>query len=263
MRSYAAIFNARFKVLVQYRAAALAAMSTQLFWGFVRMMIFTAFFKYADYQAPISLNDTITYIWIGQALLQLMPWTMDAEIQQIVRTGNVAYELVRPVDLYGLWYARAAAMRFTPTALRCIPIFVLATAFGWLQPPEGLLQGIAFVITTFAALLLGSAITTILMISLFWTISGEGLIKIAPPLILFLSGLFIPLPLMPDWARAIAEALPFRGIIDIPIRLYTGITPISAFWMDLGFQLFWTVVLVYAGRWLLNRALRHVVIQGG
>jgi ABC-2 type transport system permease protein len=101
------------------------------------------------------------------------------------------------------------------------------------------------------------------MISLFWTISGEGLIKIAPPLVLFLSGLYIPLPLMPDWARAIAEALPFRGIIDIPIRLYTGITPLSAFWGQLGFQLLWTATLVYAGRQLLKNALRHVVIQGG
>ena len=40
MRPYWAVFSARFRVLLQYRVAALAGCGTQLFWGLIRMMSF-------------------------------------------------------------------------------------------------------------------------------------------------------------------------------------------------------------------------------
>ena len=39
MSAYAAVFAARFRVLLQYRAAALAGLGTQVFWGLVRVAI--------------------------------------------------------------------------------------------------------------------------------------------------------------------------------------------------------------------------------
>ena len=44
----------------------------------------------------------------------------------MVRTGAVAYELCRPLDLYALWYARAIAWRTAPVLLRAVPMFVFA-----------------------------------------------------------------------------------------------------------------------------------------
>ena len=38
MRAYAAIFGARFRVLLAYRAAAAAGLTTQLFWGLIVSM---------------------------------------------------------------------------------------------------------------------------------------------------------------------------------------------------------------------------------
>lgn len=43
MTPYLAILSARFRTLLQYRAAAAAGFGTQLFWGLIRMMIFEAF----------------------------------------------------------------------------------------------------------------------------------------------------------------------------------------------------------------------------
>ena len=48
----------------------------------------------------------ITYVWLGQALLALLPWLADPEIGQAVRTGGVGYDRLRPLDAYGYWYAR-------------------------------------------------------------------------------------------------------------------------------------------------------------
>jgi hypothetical protein len=48
VRPYLAIVGARARVLLQYRAAALAGVATQCFWGLIKIMILTAFYGMAS-----------------------------------------------------------------------------------------------------------------------------------------------------------------------------------------------------------------------
>ena len=68
-------------------------------------------------------------------MLGLFPWNVDPEIRGQIRTGGVVYELLRPVDLYFLWFARSVARRTAPTALRAVPMFIIAISFLGLPPP--------------------------------------------------------------------------------------------------------------------------------
>jgi len=127
MRAYASLVRMRCLLLLQYRVAALAGIGTQLFFGLVRVMIFDGFFRSSTLTQPMSYADTVTYIWLGQALLGMLPWNGDREVQQLIRTGNVAYELCRPVSLNGLWLSRCFALRTAPTMLRAAPVIVVAS----------------------------------------------------------------------------------------------------------------------------------------
>ena len=106
MSAYRALVSVRFRMLLQYRTAAFAGFVTQLFWGAIRLMILAAFYAAATRPQPISLPELIPYVWLGQALLGLLPWNVDQEIAASVRTGGVAYEMLRPIDLYLNWFAR-------------------------------------------------------------------------------------------------------------------------------------------------------------
>ena len=67
MRKYLAFFRLRFSMGLQYRAAALAGMSTQLVWGIMEILMFRAFYR-ADASAfPMSLDATSAYVWLQQA----------------------------------------------------------------------------------------------------------------------------------------------------------------------------------------------------
>ena len=263
MSAYIAILKCRLATLFQYRAAALAGLCTQIFWGIIRMMIFIAFYKGASSKEPLSLEQALTFIWLGQALLQLIPWNIDKEIEEQIHNGNVVYELIRPLDLYWLWYSRAMAMRLFPTLLRCIPLFILAGLFFQLSAPVSGPALLAFIVSLGFAVLLSSAITTLVVISLFWTISGEGIQRLLPHAAMLLSGLIVPLPLFPDWMQPLLSIQPFRCIIDIPSRLYTGIIPAHEAIYYLVLQLLWTLIIIYYGKKLMKRALRKLVIQGG
>lgn len=262
MRAYSAMMSARFRALLQYRAAAVAGITTQVFWGLIRMMIFAAFYENATSDVPMNIDQVIAYVWLGQAFILLVPFRVDAELAEMMRTGGVAYELLRPVDLYNLWYSRAIASRVAPTMLRCIPILVIASAFGWIHWP-GLPNFTAGIACIGAAILLGSSIAMIMTITLFWTISGRGINMITAWLGFFLSGMVLPLPLFPEWMQAVLNFLPFRGLIDLPFRMLTGHLDASELPYIIGFQLGWTVALMIFGRWLLSRAVGRLVIQGG
>lgn len=263
MSSYLAIFKCRISSLFQYRAAAIAGLTTQFFWGLVKMIILTAFYAQTIAPQPISLEQAITFIWLGQAFLQLIPWFFDKELEALIRSGNVAYELVRPLDLYWHWFYRSMAMRIVPTMLRCFPVIFLAGLFQWLPPPISIQAGFVFIVSLFFALLLSTAITTLVAITIFWTISGEGILRLLPHTVMILSGMMVPLPLFPEWMQPFINLQPFRGIIDIPNRFYTGVIPVDEASYYLGFQVMWSLILILFGKQMMNRATKKIIIQGG
>ncbi len=263
MSAYTALLSAQLRTLLQYRAAALAGLTTQLFFGFVIVMVYEAFYASAAAPMPMTLREVTTYTWLGQAMLGLMPWSIDPEIRERIRTGGVAYELLRPADLYNMWFIRSVARRAVPTLLRSLPIFAVAGLFLGLEPPPTAAAGLAWAAATFCALLLSSAITTLMAVTLMWTISGEGILYIMPGIAGFFSGQYLPLPLMPDWIELLSEWLPFRGLIDIPFRLYLGHVPVEECLPLFLHQLAWIAVLVLAGRRALARGTRRLVVQGG
>ncbi|MGE0433893.1 MAG: ABC transporter permease [Planctomycetota bacterium] len=262
---YLAVYATRFRALLQYRTAALAGLATQFFWGLIRMMIFVAFYRSATdaTDIPMPLADTITYVWLGQATLLVMPWNVDRDVNEMIRSGAVGYELVRPIDLHGMWYARALAMRTAPVMLRFVPMMAVVGWIGWLQPPPTMAAGLAFGASILSAALLSAAITVFLNVTMFWTVSGEGIIRLAPGVLILCSGLIIPLPMFPAPVTAVLEWLPFAGLMDVPFRLYTGLIPASDAWWQIARQLVWTGAIVIAGRWLLSRGVRRTVMQGG
>jgi ABC-2 type transport system permease protein len=268
---YRAVAAARFRTLLQYRGAAVGGIFTQSFFALVRIMVLEAFYASGGARPPLSGPEVIGYIWLGQVTYAMFPWNTDAGVRQDVRTGNVAYELCRPLGLYGVWFSRAVALRTAPVLLRLVPMAILSMAVlplvglgEWrLHPPGGPAAAAAWLAAMAGGLAISCALTTLMTVSLLWTVSGEGVALLTGSVAYLLGGMVIPLPLYPDWAQPIVYALPFAGVMDLPARLYTGnLAPGAAAWV-LAHQLAWTAALVAAGRWLLARATARLVVQGG
>lgn len=270
-QAYGAVVMARYRTLLQYRAAAFAGIVTQLFWGAIRLMVLVAFFELAPDDQPMTLVEIAAYVWLGQALLAVFPWSVDGEIAEMIRSGSVAYELTRPLNLYWFWFARTIALRTAPTTLRCLPMIIFAMwmlpAMGleqWaLAPPPDWIAGLAFFISQTLGLLLACAMTMLMHVVLIWSISGDGINRIFPSIALVLSGNILPLPLFPDWLQGFLELQPFQGLVDVPFRIYAGNIVGTDIIIELMQQLVWTTIFIGWGYWSLNRVRRRLVVQGG
>ncbi|WP_274648737.1 ABC transporter permease [Paenibacillus humicola] len=267
MRTYYSVWRLRMATGLQYRAAALAGVSTQMFFGFLFIMIMAAFYSHASTPAPMSLSEVTAYIWLQQAFLVfIMLWYRDSDIFQLITKGNIAYELCRPCGIYEFWYAKLLAMRLSSALLRCLPILVIAAVlprpFRLIPPPDAAAL-LLFVGALVLGLLVLVAISMLIYISVFWTMSPTGSTLLFAVAGEFLAGMVIPVPLMPQWLQQVTYALPFRWTADFPFRVYSGqIGSAEALW-GMAAQLGWLFALVTIGKWLLRKALRQVVVQGG
>ena len=271
MTPYLAVIAARFRTLLQYRGAALGGVGTQALFGFVRLMVLEAFYRSGSQPPSLSFAEAVGYVWLGQVTFTMQPYNLDRDVRDMVKTGTVAYELVRPLDLYAFWYCRAIAWRSAPMLLRSVPMILLAALAlplagldEWaLRPPPSLAATLLWLASMAGALAVSAAISTLMSISLLWTISGEGVAIMTASLVSLLSGMIIPLPLFPDWAQPLLQLLPFAALMDLPARIYTGDIPAAQAGFVLLHQACWTLALVALGRWLLGRCARRIVVQGG
>jgi ABC-2 type transport system permease protein len=263
LRGYWSLYRVGALQQMQYRAAAFAGLVTQVFFGMVMVMVYAAFYRSSTAAPPMPLADVFTYVWLGQAFLRLQPWNIDPEAKALIRNGNVAYELLRPLDIYAVWYNRLLAWRSMPTVMRAVPMFVIAGLWFGLRPPASPASLAAFSAAIIGALLLSCAISATLTVTILWTVAGEGVCFLTYALVFLFSGMTIPLPFFPDGMQTLLRVLPFSGLADTPYRLYLGLLPPGEVWLVLLHQLGWAAIIVLFGRWLLARGMRRVVIQGG
>ena len=117
------------------------------------------------------------------------------------------------------------------------------------------------------ALLLGllcvSALENITMAFTMRTLDPRGVQAMLNLLMMTLSGNILPLTLFPDSWQKIITLLPYAQLLDAPIRLYTGDTPVNEAARILLIQGAWIAVLTALGVWLWDRHQRRIVLQGG
>ena len=266
-KKYGSVFRIRFINALQYRAAALGGLATQFTWGFMEIIAFGAFYSANPAAFPMEFSHTVSYIWMQQAFLALFAmWSWENDIVASITTGSIAYDLVRPIDLYSRWFCQSAANRLARTALRCSPIlivaFILPEPFRLSLPPN---PGQLFMFVLSMALALGVVISfyMILYVTLFYTLSPVGIQNMTMALSGFLMGQIIPLPFFPEPVRRVVELLPFSAMQNVPLRIYSGnIAGADALW-SIALQVFWLGALLLLGRVFMARTLKRVIVQGG
>ena len=271
INAYRAVLTLRFREVLQYRAAAWAGVFTQVVFGFIILMALKAFYGSSEAAPPLGVTQLIAYIWLGQAMFSLMPWNVDRDVQAMIRTGAVAYELARPIDTYSLWFCRTMGWRLAAVSLRALPLLVLVgLVFPWVGMSAWALPGpaswaslLAFVAAIVVAVLLAVTITMLMHVVMLWTLDAEGITRVAPAIVMLGAGMIIPLPLFPDAVQPLLTLLPFRGLLDVPVRLYSGHIPVAEAAGHLALGLAWVAALVLLGRWMMARGLRQIVVQGG
>ena len=267
MKPYISALRVRFLNGLQYRAAALGGLTTQFFWGVMAIFLYKAFYEGGGQPSTMKFSELVTYIWLQQAFLAIiMLYDWDYELFDMITSGNISYELCRPCHLYGFWYVKLLSKRLASATLRFSPIVIIALLFPIpyrLSLPHSPMSFLQFILTLLLGLLLLVAISMLIYLSVFKTMSPVGSMSFVGITGEFFSGMLIPIPLMPEWLQKICYIMPFRWTSDLPLRIYSGNIGINEGWMSIAVQLIWILILVSIGWIIMGRITKRVVVQGG
>ena len=267
MKKYFAFFKMRFAAGVQYRMAAVTALTTQLIWGLMECLAYKALMDSNAVTFPMQYSAVVSYVWLKEAFFALFnTWAADNDIYDMIMDGGIAYEMCRPVSLYGMWFTRTLGGRVAEASLRCIPVLlgaILVPAPYRISAPANVHAFLFFLLTMLLATIITVSFCMVIYILCFFTISPDGWRMLFMGAVEFLAGSVIPLPFMPQPYRGIIELLPFASMQNVPLRVYSGDLAGNDMMRAILLQLFWAAMLLVLGSLLSKRAQQRVAIQGG
>lgn len=267
MGKYFSFFRMRFSTGLQYRMAAVTALTTQLVWGLMECLAYKVLYDSNAMTFSMEYSALVSYIWLKEAFLVLFnTWAADNDIFSMITDGGIAYEMCRPVSLYGMWFSRNVGGRMAEATLRCVPVLMGALLIPHpykIGAPHSMAAFGLFLVT----LLMGLAVTVsfcmVIYILCFFTISPQGWRMLFMGAVEFLSGAIIPIPFIPQPFRGVIELLPFASMQNVPFRIYSGDLAGGDMIMAICLQLFWVLVLNGVGVALCKAAEKRIVVQGG
>ena len=264
MRVWGVLVAAGYRRFASYRAAMLGGALTNAVFGLLRASIVSgAVVSAGGAIAGYDAASAVTYAFVTQAVIApVNVFTWDS-LALRVRSGDIALDLARPVDLQ-LQYAAEdlgrAAAQILPRAMP--PLLVGALTFGLAVPTDPLV-----VATGLLCVVIGVGISFacrfLVNLTSFWLVEIRGLITLYTSVSAFLCGLFVPVAWFPGWLHTIALATPFPWMVQAPSDVLTGRVDGAGLLAVLAVQLGWLAAVVLAGRVVLARASRRLVVQGG
>ena len=252
-----------FQKHLAYRAANLAGIATNAFFGAVYVLVYTALFTDRADVGGLTLADTITYAIVAQSLLMAMSAFGNRELSEAIVKGTIAVDLARPVDFYLYWAALDLGRAVYYLIFRGIPTFVIGALLFGVRWPPSLGVFLLFLATIPLGMMVSFAFRFITSSLAFWTTDARGLIYLTNTVIMFFSGFIVPLNFFPPPLQAVANALPFRALAQLPINVYLGKVTLLQMLPTVFSLLAWLLALVVVGRFVLSRMVRRVTLAGG
>jgi ABC-2 type transport system permease protein len=246
-----------------YPGATWAGVFTNTFFGFLIAYALLAVFEHRDSVGSYDARDAVTYTWLAQGMLMTIYLWGWFEVALRVRSGDVATDLQRPLDLQAYWLAQDLGRAAYHALFRGVPPFILGALVFDVLVPRNPLVWIAFTASVVLAVVTSFAFRFLFNLAAFWLLDYRGAGILAMVASTFLSGQIVPLAFFPGWLETLAWALPFAAMVQAPIEIWLGHAEGIQLAGLLALQAVWAALLLGLGRLVLAAGMRKLVIQGG
>lgn len=225
----------------------------------VILYIFSKLWQATQFLDPTNAQSMIWYLSVTELIVLSVPF-IQVDIENDIRTGDVVYHLLKPMNY--LWLKMLSSIgsflfRFLILILISFPFCTYLS--GFIPPLPSLLA------SYFTAAIAG------LVFILFQTTIGLLAFKLQDSTPIFwlwqrcsflCGGLIIPLDFYPPYFKKAAYFLPFASLLYGPGSLIISFR-IEHLILVLGGLLFWGSVSFFLAKGIYNRILKKLTVNGG
>lgn len=247
-----------------YRTAAAAGVLVNTVFGYLRASVLLLVATTAGGAINgLSASELTTFAFITQGFIMVSGVFGESELADRVRNGDVVIDMYRPVDLQLWWLAIWMGRAGFQAVVRGIPPVLLGALAFDIVWPASWWHWLPFLFSMVLASTVGFAVRFLSNLSTFWLLDNRGTDQMVTFVIMFFGGMYLPVTLFPEPVAAIALALPFASMVQLPAEVFLGRHQGADLVWVLAQQALWAVGLLALGRVVLSAASRRVVIQGG
>jgi len=263
MRLFWEITKISFQRQLTYRAATIAGFITNYFFGILRATIFVALYDIQPSVEGISVNGAITYAALGQALIGFLSLFHWYELMDTVTTGDIASDLLKPMNYFLYWMAQDLGRALVQLILRGIILMAGFSLIYDLTWPISPLHISVVLLSLALSWIISFSWRFLINLTAFWTPNARGILRLSFVLSWFFSGFLMPIRFYPGWVSTIANLTPFPHMFNTVIEVYLGVIQGPELVLALVIQFIWSLGLIAFGQLILRAGVRKLVIQGG
>ncbi len=263
MRLFWELTKLSFQRQLTYRAALVAGLATNLFFGILRASVLVALYGARTEVAGMSIRDAITYTALTQGIITYLSIFGWYDLMNSIASGEVTADLLKPLSYFRFWLAQDLGRAIVAFFLRGVSIMLLYMLIYDITLPHGIEQGLALTAAFSLSWFVSFAWRFLVNLAAFWTPNAKGVGRFAFGIAWVLSGFFMPLRFFPAWFITLCNFTPFPSMVNTNIEIYLGLLTGAALWQALLLQVVWAVGLTLLCQAILRRGVRHLVVQGG
>lgn len=251
-----AVFSIYFQDSIAYRASGLIWILTDATTALTMPFVWLSATKSGAIKG-FSGGDLVLYYLCNLLVGAFITCWFMFDIAFEIKEGQFSSTLVRPFSFFQLCFIRNLSWRVMRLTLT-VPFFLF---FLWLyrEPLTG--AQVHLGPELFASVILGHLVsfTTAMALAMVALYVGEamGIFELYFFPQVFLSGAIVPISLLPDWARAIGQVLPFYYTTGLPTEIMIGRVTAEQAWPLIGVQALWAVAGYGLWRALYKNGLKH------
>lgn len=228
----------------------------------VYIFIWLAIYNSGNQIAGMSFEQITTYYILVVSLNPIITWGINETMGHSIRDGEVLRELLNPISYFNYYFGIRIGELIESIIVGILTFGICALLFGVLLP-QGIINFILFVILVALAVVIVYFFELILGMSAFYTNSIWGVEIFKRSILSVFSGMIAPITLFPNFLQKIANILPFKDCIYTPINIYFGNIGYIEILQIILKQSIWIVILYIIAKFLFNKAIKNITVNGG
>ncbi len=232
------------------------------------IMITSAYFWKALYRqhssaGGVDAESMLTYVILSSVLSVLLITNVERRIEQSVGKGTVATDMMKPVNLFGVYFAEDIGSVIALVFQNMLPILLIGSLMIKVPVMADLRDLPLFVVTVVQSFLINWLIAALFGMIAFTAVNIDALIQVKKHLLRLLSGSIIPIWFFPAGVAKVLSSLPFVYIYQLPLSIYIGRGSRAEHLWQMRIQFMWLVILTALFLLIHNKVTRKVMVQGG
>lgn len=232
------------------------------------IMITSAYFWRALYKGrgmvgDVDADSMLTYVVVSSLLSVLLITNVERRIQTSVVKGTVATDMMKPVNIFGVYFAEDIGNIIALIFQNMLPILIIGSLMIKVPRMADIRDLPLLIISVAESFLINWLIAALFGMIAFTAVNIDALIQVKKHLLRLLSGSIIPIWFFPPGVARVLESLPFVYIYQLPLSIYIGRGDRAQHLGQMGIQSLWLVILTGLFFYAQSRAARKVMVQGG